>query len=251
MADYGMELRNDSGKVIASSSQLNFNLRSSGIITNNQFPSGENYFCGVVLDTSGMNTPLVFLKPLDNNSRVSMLPGTGDDLLPQNWTQKKCWVITKWWNKTISPIRYYIFDRWSPPATDRYGIRMWDTSGSPTFDSNWYHLLLKRVIWLDPGFPNHSGHADGDTWTNIGALGAGNLAISMPLARFFGYRNYCLSECFHLAGADNQLYISVVPRGEVTWFEYKNQYLNRNMKSQVMVADVSRLPVNYNPVNVY
>ncbi|MEG5552117.1 hypothetical protein UXO11_21285 [Enterobacter wuhouensis] len=250
MADYGMQLFNDAGKVIASTGQLNFSLRSSGQITNDQFnPKGENYFCNLVLDTSGMNSPIVFLKPTNADSRVSMLPGSGADF--QGGKLSKMWVITKWWNKTVQPIQYYIFDRWIPPATDSYGIRMWDQNKSLTFDSNWYHLLLKKVIWLDPGFPNHAGSGSGSNWTNIGAAGTGNLAVSMPIARQYGYGWFCLTECFHLAGANNEVFVSVVPRGQMLWSGWGSEYLNRNTKSQVMIADVSRLPTSYNPVKVY
>ncbi|MFP1463026.1 hypothetical protein ACLB1E_22235 [Escherichia coli] len=91
----------------------------------------------------------------------------------------------KWWNINIGTVQYYIFDKWIPPERSSYGMQLFDGSGGIIFDSGWYFLKLRDVKWLEPQYPNHSGHESGSNWSNVGHVSddVNNTALSMPLGR--------------------------------------------------------------------
>lgn len=157
---------------------MNYTLRSAGQIHNWQFnPPNANSiaaFCGV--DLSLYNAPIIFFKPMRSEQRIGCM--TGDE---RDWhasalgSTKKMFKIMKWGNKDIGSVQYYIFDRWIPPERSSYGIQISDAAGGLIFDSGWMFMKIRNVIWMDPGYPNHTGDDPevGTNWTVVGSAGAG------------------------------------------------------------------------------
>ncbi|EEM1821273.1 hypothetical protein GKA92_24580 [Salmonella enterica subsp. enterica] len=250
MSRYGIELRNDRNFVVADPDNLNFVLRSAGRINNSEFSEGnaQNPVSWVFMDLSGFSCPLIFIKSSNAEQRVATVPGCAD-FLPSGYALQKYFIVAKWWNKNVGDLQYYVYDRWIPPGRSKYGIQMFDQGGNITFDSGWDFLKLRRVLWMDPGYPNHQNDASGSEWTNIGSAGPGNLALSMPVPRAYDSRGFRLYECFHLDAANN-VFVSLVGYGVYLWGG-PNPGWAHNMRSQVMVADVSGQPVTLNPVPIY
>ncbi|MBE5251715.1 hypothetical protein [Mixta mediterraneensis] len=255
MAEYGIELSNNKDYVIANANDVNYVLRASGQISNGQFSNAGEYYSRLYLDISSFNCPIVFFRPLSADQRISCIPGINDFLVPGSVTQKKATVL-KWKNKDIGSLQYYIFDRWVPPERSDYGIQIFDENESIIFDSGWNFMMVRTVKWLDPGYPNHdTTDPDGGNWTNLGALGAGNIAISLPNPRGWIYTGWStfgvmLYECVHLTGSDNQAVVSLVPRGDYLDMAPTGGWAHANTRSQMMAVDVSRLPASYSPVTV-
>lgn len=255
MADeYGIEVCNNQDFVIANANDVNFVLRSSGQITNGQFVSQGEYFSRIFMDLSFFNCPLIFFKPITAEQRVSCIPGENDFLSAGSTTRKQATVL-KWKNKDIGSLQYYIFDRWTPAERSEYGMQILDVNENVIFDSGWHFMMVRAVKWLDPGYPNHAGDPNGANWTNLGAVGAGNIALSMPNPRGWIYMGWSgfgvmLYECIHLAGSDNQVVVSLVPRGEYLDMAPSSGWAHANTRSQIMAVDVSRLPTSYSPVLV-
>ncbi|EDA0234948.1 hypothetical protein F8745_22975 [Salmonella enterica] len=257
MSRYGIELRNDRNFVVADSENLNFVLRSAGRINNGQFFEGnyQNPVSWAYMDLSGFNCPLIFIKSQNADQRVAIVPGAAD-FQGEKSPLYKYFIVAKWWNKNVGDLQYYIFDRWVPPERSDYGIQMFDGGGNITFDSGWNFLKLRNVLWLDPGYPNHAGSEQGENWTNIGNAGPGNLALSMPLPRAWDFYGggagggYRLYECFHLDGVNN-VFISLVAYGVYLDMPPPTGWAHAGTRSQVMIADVSGLPVTLNPVPIY
>lgn len=253
MADYGVELTNNKNFVIANSNDVNYILRSSGQINNSQFVSMGSYFSRLYMDVSSFNCPIVFFRPLNANQRISCIPGVNDFQTPGSVTRKKTTVL-KWANKNVGSVQYYIFDRWIPPERSKYGMQIFDKQGGIIFDSGWNFMMVRAVKWMDPGYPNHNTNdPDGGNWTNLGALGAGTIAVSLPNPRGWIYAGWStfgvmLYECVHLTGTDNQAIVSLVPRGEYLDMAPSGGWTHANTRSQMMAVDVSGLPTTYNPV---
>ena len=257
---YGVELINDHNYVVANSSDVNYVFRSSGTISDSDFfnhlGSSDASFCS--MDVSEFNCPLIFFKSVDSNQRLSTVPGSGltaGMLTPPGYALDKTIDVYKWWNLSIGTVQYYIFDKWIPPERSTYGMQIFDSGGGIIFDSGWRFLKLKKVIWLDPQYPNHSNQEGGSNWTNIGSVGDGDLAIAMPTPRFWDYyglgtgSGQRLSECVHL-DQDNNVLISLVVFGNYLDSPPATGWASINARSQVMIADVSGLPTSYNPVVV-
>lgn len=254
MADeYGIELSNNQDYVIANANDVNYVLRSSGQLQNGQFVNQGDYFSRLFMDLSAFNCPLIFFKPMRPEQRVSCIPGSNYFLTPGNVTQKQA-TILKWANKDVGSLQYYIFDRWVPPERSEYGMQIFDANESIIFDTGWSFMMVRAVKWLDPGYPNHeSSDPDGGNWTNLGPAGQGNIAISLPNPRGWIYTGWStfgvmLYECVHLTGVDNQMIVSLVPRGDYLDMAPSQGWAHANTRSQLMAADVSRLPLSYNPV---
>lgn len=240
---YGVELINDYGYSVTSMDDVNYVLRRSGTISNSQFNSGAGTIpSSMFMDLSSCNSPLVFFKSITAAQRLSQIP-------EMTRSSGKAIQIFKWWNLNIGTIQYYVFDRWIPPERSNYGLQINDAAGNIIFDGSWHFLKLKKVVWLDTGFPNHNGHASGANWTNIGNAGTGNLAIAMPISRSYIYSagvfGHITYECVHLDEAGN-MFCSLIDGGEFLDVTAPYGYVG-NMRSQVMVADVSNLPTTYNP----
>ncbi|BEM58892.1 hypothetical protein SME22J_27530 [Serratia marcescens] len=259
---YGIQLFNKYGHNIATVNDINFSLRSSGQIHNWQFgksnPAAGN---SVTLDLTGFTCPIVFLKPMSADQRVSCVAGNEREFtgasLGESVTVEMKFSIYKWWNKDVGTMQYYVFDRWIPPERSRHGLQLFNRDGSLVFDSGWYFMKIRNVFWLDPGYPNHSSvNPEGANWTVIGSAGAGNLAMAMPVPRgwitwsWTGNNGTYLHECFHFSDWDNKITISLVPRGEYLWTPPRDGWANTRSRSQVMVIDVDGLPTNYRGVNV-
>ena len=256
MADeYGIELSNNQDFVIANSNDVNYVLRSAGQLTNSQFVSQGQYFSRAFMDLSPYNCPLVFFKPMTPDQRISLIPGANYFLTPGNITQKQATVL-KWANKNIGNVQYYIFDRWIPPERSEYGMQIFDSNESIIFDSGWNFMMVRSIKWMDPGYPNHdSSDPDGANWTNLGAVGSGNIAISLPNPRGWIYSGWStfgvmLYECVHLTGSDNQVVVSLVPRGDYLDMAPQQGWSHANTRSQLMAVDVSRLPTSYYPTTI-
>ncbi len=252
MADYGVQLINDKNYVVANASDVNYVLRSSGQINNSQFPtSASTYYSHMYMDISGFNNPIIFFKPMTSDQRVSCITGVNDFQVPGSQTMKRSTVL-KWAGKNIGSLQYYVFDRWTPPDRSSYGMQIFDASGKIIFDSGWNFMMIKSVVWMDPGYPNHNTtDPDGGNWTNLGALGPGNFAVSLPNPRGWIYTGWgtfgvMLYECAHLTGTDNQVIVSLVPRGEYLDMAPTGGWVHTNTRSQMMAVDVSNLPINYN-----
>lgn len=258
--NYGVELSNDKNYVVANANDVNYTLRSAGQIHNWQFnPPNANSiaaFCGV--DLSPYNAPIMFFKPMRSEQRIGCM--TGDE---RDWQAstvgptKKMFKIMKWGNKDIGSVQYYIFDRWIPPERSSYGIQISDAAGGLIFDSGWMFMKIRDVIWMEPGYPNHTGDDPevGTNWTVVGSAGAGNLAMAMPNPRGWIQRNWngdgwMMYECFHFSDADNKITVSLVPRGEYLWTPPDGGWANPNTRSQIMVIDVNGLPTNYFDANI-
>lgn len=258
MADYGLELINTKGHVVASAGTgANYTLRAAGTITNAQFTStgGRAGVSSCSIPLGGFNCPIVFVKPMNADARIGVLLEDASEFSGSAKTSRVA-RFYKWWNKNVGTIQYYVFDKWVPPERAQgYGMQMWDANGTLTFDSSWNFLRIRSVRWLDPGFPNHAANKNGANWTDIGAMGAGNLAISMPFPRGFiiptgVFGTYCI-ECMHLAGSGNNAYISVIPKGEyLDMIGNLNGWAHPKGKSEVLIADVNGIPTNYNPLVV-
>lgn len=260
MAEYGVELINDKNYVVQNASDVNFALRASGTLKNADFKhsidDGVGFFSPggkfAVLDVSSFNCPIVFLRPLNSASRVATVPITNssDFLLPGNALKKHIAVYA--WKQTLSDIEYFIFDRWTPGERSSYGMQVFNASGGIIFDSGWNFLTLKSVIWMNAGYPNHAGDSSGTNYTVIGSVPATKLAVAMPYSRFYTVAGMAsggvLVECFHIAG--NNITISLVPRGAYFWTPPNDGFFQYGMKSQVMCAEVSKMPQNYNPVKI-
>lgn len=243
---YGVELINNYGYQIATMNDVNYVLRSAGQIYDRQFygHGRQGAICFLNMVLAGFNAPLVFFRPVTAEARISQTPELRNNV--------PCLNVKKWWNKSVGALQYFIFDRWIPPERSTYGMQIFDAAGSIIFDSGWRFLKLKKVIWLNPGFPNHAGAMSGSNWTNIGNAGPGALAVSMPLARGYIYRasvfGYYCTECVHL-DARNNVYCSLIQAGEFLDQTVGFGFTGK-MKSQVMVADITGLPTTYNPVPV-
>ncbi|TCW50775.1 hypothetical protein EDC53_102343 [Phytobacter diazotrophicus] len=238
---YGIELINDYNYSITSMDDVNYVLRKAGTISNSLFSSGAgnipSYF---TMDLSAYNSPIVFFKSITPNQRLGQVPAI-------TALRGKAITLYKWWNLDIGTVQYYIFDKWIPPERSTYGMQIFDAAGNIIFDSGWNFMKLRKVVWLDTGFPNHAGHLSGSSWTNIGNAGEGNLSIAMPVSRgyiysagVFGHMTY---ECVHL-DTDGNMFCSLVDAGEFLDVTAAFGYVG-DMRSQVMVADVSTLPTNY------
>ncbi|MBV4366305.1 hypothetical protein [Erwinia phyllosphaerae] len=256
MAEYGVQLINDKNYVIANASDVNYILRSSGQINNSQFPTNTGgYYSRVYMDLSAFNNPIIFFRPMTAEQRVACIPGINDFQTAGSVTQKRATVL-KWPNKDIGTLQYYIFDRWIPPERSEYGMQIFDATGGIIFDTGWNFMIVRAVKWLDPGYPNHdTTDPDGGNWTNLGALGSGNLAVSLPNPRGWIYTGWStfgvmLYECVHLTGSDNQAVVSLVPRGEYLDMVPAGGWAHENTRSQMMIVDVSQSPVSYNPVRI-
>lgn len=256
---YGIELVNDYGYQVATMNDVNYVLRSAGQITNSQFKSvSSSSYVGISMMVGAMNAPLVFFRSMNADARLTQKPGTNllyPDFAPAGFKTTTANVsidVYKWWNKNIGTVQYYIFDRWIPSERSSYGMQIFDQSGGIIFDSGWKFLKLRKVIWLDPGYPNHANHTSGANWTNIGSAGSGTLAVCMPHPRpyiiptgVFGYMTY---ECIHL-DANNNVFCSLIPTGEYLDMAPQQGWVG-SMRSQVMIADVDGLPTTYNPVTI-
>lgn len=259
MSEYGVELVNQYGYKVATMEDVNYVLRSSGQISNGQFASHPNTYNAISMMVGGMNAPLVFFKPMAANQRITQRPGLNmlyPDFMGANTQIDESWKsidIYKWWNINIGTIQYYIFDRWIPPERSKYGCQIFDPSGAIIFDSGWKFLKLRKVIWLNPGFPNHAGNNNGANWTNIGSAGAGNLAVAMPHPRSYiiptGVFGFMTAECVHL-DASNNVFVSLIPTGEFMDMAPSAGWVDNVMRTQVMIADVAGLPTSYNPVKI-
>ncbi|WP_332834569.1 hypothetical protein [Escherichia coli] len=258
MSGYGIQLINDYGLTVADAEDVNYVLRSAGQFSNGHFISGGNTTSAISLITTGMNSPLLFLKMNTNNSRLTQKTGVNklspDFVNPGTYISVTSIDVFKWWNINIGTVQYYIFDKWIPPERSSYGMQLFDGSGGIIFDSGWYFLKLRDVKWLEPKYPNHSGHESGSNWSNVGHVSddVNNTALSMPLGRGWIESSlqggYYYNECCHLDGNGN-LYISIIPTGVYLDISPTGGWVG-SMKTQVMVADVSGLPTNYNPVEI-
>lgn len=257
MANFGANIYNTKGyKIAGVGVDLPFTLRASGQITDDNF---TNFETGVINpggdlramisvarpDTSGFNTPIIFFKPANSTSRVGVttLGGVRDR------TYKDHWLIFKWSNLSITGLQYYIFDRWNNPATGDYGLRIRDENNVITFDSNWPLMNLKDVIWMESGFPNWGTISGESDVTNISTSATGDLAVSIPNPRTYASRDYVyFTETAWVNG--NNVQVSVVPfRVNAIGVGNQNNTYLRNTRTQIMIADVSSLPKNYNPVS--
>ncbi|MGK3115331.1 hypothetical protein [Candidatus Pantoea formicae] len=253
MADYGLQLFNDNGYSVVDSNNPNFALRSSGTISSWPAKSGDISYADV--DLSAFNQPLLFFRSTNSSQRISLYaPNDQAGGGAGNTIQGKRFRIYKWYNLNASGLQYYIFDRWIPPERSEYGIQMWDDSQNLSFDSGWNFLTIRNVLWLDPGYPNHSNDTGGANWTQVGSAGSGTVALSMPCPRTWKYFKDISSsprsmlECFHL-DTSNNIFTSLVPQGVyINDSPVLNGWADSITRSQVMVADVSRLPASYNPV---
>lgn len=258
MSDYGIELINDYGLKVADAEDVNYVLRSSGTITDSDFYSYENSTSAISLMTTGFNSPLLFLKMNESRSRLSQKPGCNkispDYVNPGTTITQTSIDLFKWWNINLGTVEYYIFDKWTPPERSDYGMQIFNSSGDIIFDSGWYFLNLRDVHWLDPQYPNHSDQEGGSNWTNLGNVVSSSLvgssALSMPVGRGWIETSlqggYYYGECCHLDSSGN-LFISIIPTGVYLDTSPTGGWVG-NMRSQVMVCDTSRLPLNYNPV---
>lgn len=259
--NYGIQLFNKYGYNVATVNDINFSLRSSGQIHNWQFGGGDPISIAS-MDFQGFNSPIVFLRPMWADQRVGTMVGdqfefnTKPILEQQGYKTQMKFKIMKWWNKDIGSIQYYVFDRWIPPERSSYGMQLFDGGGSIVFDSGWHFMNLRSVIWLDPGYPNHStSDPEGGNWSVVGSAGAGELAMAMPIPRGWvqpdwGGQGTYLSECFHFSDWDNKITISLVPRSVYLWQAPRAGWGNENSRSQIMVANVEGIPKNYNEVRI-
>jgi hypothetical protein len=145
MSRYGIELRNDHNYVVADSENQNFVLRSAGRIHNNGFSEGnfQNPISWAFMDLSGFNCPLIFIKSVNADQRVAVLPGA-EDFQAEKSPVYRHFTVAKWWNKNVGDLQYYIFDRWLPSERSIYGIQMFDAGGRITFDSGWNFFKIAK-----------------------------------------------------------------------------------------------------------
>ncbi|HCQ7058019.1 hypothetical protein [Klebsiella oxytoca] len=255
MAEYGVQLVNKYNLSISNAQDVNYTLRSSGVIRNSDFSVGSytEPVSVCYMDLSSLHCPLVFFRPVNADSRICAFPSQMADFMPSVGERiDRTMMVLKWWNKTVSDIEYFIFDIWTPPERSPFGLQMFDGSGNIIFDSGWNFLMLSSVKWLDPGYPNHQNDTNGSNWTDVGHMGEGQLALALPNPRGWAEPGgmtvgWYLMECFHLQG--NNARISLVPRGVYFWGSGSQRWTN-NMRTQLMAADVSKMPRNYNPVRL-
>ncbi|EHR8375599.1 hypothetical protein K5Y94_005157 [Escherichia coli] len=258
MSDYGIELINDYGLKVADTEDINYVLRSAGQFSNSNFYSYANSTSSISLMTTGMNCPLLFMKMNSSNARLTQKPGVNklspDYINPGTTIAQTSIDVFKWWNLDIGTIQYYIFDKWTPPERSDYGLQLFDRSGNIIFDAAWHFLRLRDVKWLDPTYPNHTSHESGSNWENVGLVTSdvSNSALSMPVGRGWTESSmqggYYYHECCHLDSAGN-LYISIIPTGIYLDLAPSGGWAG-SMRTQVMIADTTGLPVSYNPVEI-
>lgn len=251
MSEFGIQLINKYNLTVATLDDVNYTLVSSGQLFNGSFSD----FGGAKqlrMDVNGLNAPLLFLVMDTNTKRLSQLPScvTGTRMNAGDRVDQKFIQIFKWHNLNFDYVQYYLFDRWIPPERSDYGLQIFDSSGAIIFDGGWNFLKLKDVIWMDPGYPNHSNDTGGSNWTNIGNIGTGsNIALSMPFARewtfYDGIYSYRLNECCHSDGSGN-IFCSLVLTGDYLDIYPYNDWVHR-MKSQIMICDTTGLPNTLNP----
>ena len=260
MATFGVRLYNNQNLLVADENVVNYTLRSAGQISDANFSTGDfnNPISTMGLPMPGFNCPLIFFRPITPGNagpRVATIPNeTDSDFTSGNYTMSQGVSLAKVYDKTIGTLQYYVFDRWTPPERSDWGLRISNASGAVVFDSGWNFLKLRKVIWLDPGYPSHSpDEVQGNNYINIGNVGAGTLAVAMPNPRaWFFYTNLAYAngvvayEAVHI-DANNNVFISLAP-----WTTFLDQYPGdgwaHQSRSEVMVADVSNLPTTYNPL---
>ena len=184
---------------------------------------------------------------------------TGDE---RDWhasalgSTKKMFKIMKWGNKDIGSVQYYIFDRWIPPERSSYGIQISDAAGGLIFDSGWMFMKIRNVIWMDPGYPNHTGDDPevGTNWTVVGSAGAGNLAMAMPNPGVdtteLEWRRLDDVRVLSLFGRRQQDNSFIGSSRGYLWTPPDGGWANPNTRSQIMVIDVDGLPTNYFDANI-
>lgn len=254
MADYGVRLINKYDITVANESDLNLTLRSSGQITNAQF-AGGTYDQRRVLNLSGFNCPIVFIKSSTPDQRVSVVPGN-------SWSAgstSMSFQVMKWHNKNVGTLQYYIYDLWTPPERSDYGMQIFDERGKEgggiIFDSGWHFMRLRAVKWMDPGYPNHSAQdpAGANYQTVMNLPPSGNYALAMPAPRSYVYATWgafgvFLYECFHYNDSTGDVNISLVPFGDYLDMPPTTGWASADSRSQVMVLDTTGVPTNYNSI---
>lgn len=251
MSAYGVQLFNNYNLTVATADDVNYTLVSSGQVSDWEFRAAGRVR-SLLIDVNGLNAPLLFLQMGNADARLCQKPAwsTSETAGSGRYIGEKFIELFKWHNKNIGTVQYYLFDRWIPPERSTYGLQIFDGGGSIIFDGGWNFLKLRDVIWMNPGFPNHASNINGANWTQVGNVGnANNIALSMPWAREWivsdGIYSYRTNECCHYDGSGN-LFSSILLTGEYLDLFPQNGWIHQ-MKSQIMVADVTGLPTSYNP----
>lgn len=253
MSEYGLELTNNYGKALVNSKYKNFIFRSSGTLTNSDFSSdtSRSKACRLVIDQ--MNNPIIFLIPKTNYSRVTVWNKL-QYIRGNSLSMSRVFQLTTWFNLTVDEIQYYVFDQYVPKDAGEYGFKLLSESSDVIFDSNWSFLKILNVHWLDSGFPTYSNGES--NWLSIGSFNAGKkIAAAMPYARNYIIQtglesDFVFAEGFWLNPSTNEIRVSLMPIGELLWPGNWGGYIQKSMRSQIMICDIEGLPTSFNSLPI-
>lgn len=130
MADFGLKIENSSGHVNIDSSYENLVLRDKKSRSTSNNTTSSNY-----VSFSGRDLP------------VAVMGDTGGAYAGIKWTQK---TGNEYRYQVIAEpghtIDYYAFDTPGDPGNLEYGLKVWNASGVPVFNSSYPYLRIVDVI---------------------------------------------------------------------------------------------------------
>lgn len=261
MSNYGIEIINDYGYNVIDKNFKNMVLKSSGCLYDYQFKQRNHNIHETAflhLSAKQYKAPLIFIRALN----FGALCNTSCKTTVVNNDPIFVFEVIKWWNESFDGyIEYYIFDDYQSGISDHYGVNVVDDSGNICFDGGWKYLNLTDVYFIPPNKPEYEKHQH---MVSLGTFSQGKkIATCMPLSRILLSREFeesdsiwVFKEGIWLEPTNNEVFISYVCYFPVYRVRLTDipvvdlMFLQHEHPALLLLADVGKLPIPYNPVNI-